>query len=142
MKDLRRRHAVVGEEEPETKDGLGQDVQNSIGNDLSIDTDHAGTISDTPDDWVDGPENEGEASNSAVESLSLAVFAGNSSAAVEGKLVDDDQEGDAGPGVPAPLLAIRFAVGSEETSEHHDDIGNDGNEDIGTAETGKKAKIE
>ena len=39
----------MGEEEPETKDGLGKDVKNSIGDDLSVDINVAGSISDTPD---------------------------------------------------------------------------------------------
>jgi hypothetical protein len=39
----------VSEEEPEAEDRLGKDVQHSIGDDLSIETNHAGTISNTPD---------------------------------------------------------------------------------------------
>ena len=43
------RHGVVGEEEPEAKDGLGEDVKDGIGDDLSVDVDVAGSVSDTPD---------------------------------------------------------------------------------------------
>jgi hypothetical protein len=140
--DLRGRHAVVGEEQPEAEDGLGQDIENSIGDDLSIKADETGTVGNTPDDWVDGPEDEGEASNGTVESLGLAVLVGNGGAAVESELVDDNEEGNAGPGVPAPLLAVLVTIGSKETSEDHDDIGNKSHEDVGTTETGKQRKIE
>ena len=39
----------MGEEQPEAEDWLGKDIENSIGNDLSVETDTATTISNTPD---------------------------------------------------------------------------------------------
>ena len=33
----RRSHGVVGEEEPEAKNGLGKNIENSIANDLTVD---------------------------------------------------------------------------------------------------------
>jgi hypothetical protein len=49
MWNLRAGHAVMGEQEPEAEDRLGQDVENSVGNDLSIESDKAAAVSDTPD---------------------------------------------------------------------------------------------
>ncbi len=43
------RHGVVGEEKPETKDGLGEDIKNGVGDNLGIDTNVSGPVSDTPD---------------------------------------------------------------------------------------------
>ena len=42
-------HADVGEEQPGTEDWLGQDVEDSVGDDLLINVHVAATISDTPD---------------------------------------------------------------------------------------------
>ena len=39
----------MGEEEPEAEDRLGKDVKDSIGNDLGIETDETGAISNAPD---------------------------------------------------------------------------------------------
>ena len=39
----------VCEQQPGTKDGLGEDVENGVGDDLDVDGDLAGTISDSPD---------------------------------------------------------------------------------------------
>ena len=39
----------MGEQEPETKDGLGEDIKDGIGDDLGVDVDVVGSISDTPD---------------------------------------------------------------------------------------------
>lgn len=38
----------VGDQEPETEDGLGENVKNSVGNDLSINGELARAIGDTP----------------------------------------------------------------------------------------------
>ena len=92
--------------------------------------------------WVDSPEDESESGNSTVESFGLAILAGNCRSTVEGKLVDDDQECKAGPGVPSPLLAVAVAVGSKETGKDHDEICNNGNENVGTAEASEQSKIE
>lgn len=92
--------------------------------------------------WVDGPEDKGETSDGSEESLGLSILAGSSTSAVDDELVDNDEVSNAGPCVPAPLLTITGAVGSEETSQDHDDIGNNGNEDVGTSKTSEKSKIE
>lgn len=39
----------MGEEKPETKDGLGKDVEDGISNNLSVDARHARAISNAPD---------------------------------------------------------------------------------------------
>lgn len=41
--------ARVGDEQPNTEDGLGEDVKNSVGQDLAVDRDVAATVSNTPD---------------------------------------------------------------------------------------------
>lgn len=46
---LRLRHAIVGEEKPEPKDRLGEDVEDSIGDDLRVHIDGSGSISKAPD---------------------------------------------------------------------------------------------
>lgn len=43
------RHGIVGEQEPEAKDSLGEDVQNGVGDNLGIDANVAGAIRNTPD---------------------------------------------------------------------------------------------
>ena len=69
--------------------------------------------------WVDSPENQCEASDGTVESLGLAVLACNSSTTIEGKLVDNDEVGNASPGVPSPLLPIIVTEGSKEAGQDH-----------------------
>lgn len=132
----------VSEQEPETKDWLGQDVKNGIGDDLSINTPLACSISNTPNDWVESPENESEATNGSEETSSLVVLGGNSTTTWNGKLVDDDEEGSARHGIVAPLLSISGSESSEETEKNHEDIGDNGDEDVGSVQPCKECKVE
>lgn len=39
----------MGKEKPEAKDGLGKNVENSIGDNFAINVQQAGTVGNTPD---------------------------------------------------------------------------------------------
>jgi hypothetical protein len=39
----------VGEQQPSTEDGLSKNIKDGVGNDLAIDTNAAGTVSEAPD---------------------------------------------------------------------------------------------
>lgn len=41
-------HAVMGEEEPETKDGLSEDIKDSVGNDFLVEIGNTTTIGNAP----------------------------------------------------------------------------------------------
>jgi len=133
----------VGEEQPGTEDWLGEDVEDSVGDDLAVNVGNAGAISDTPDDWVDGPDDEGETTDGSEEVADLAALVHGSTTTVDDKDVDEGKEGNAGHGVPAPLLRSTLAAESgEKTGKDHDDVGNDDEESVSSRETGKKAEIE
>lgn len=56
---------------------------------------------------------------------------------------EDKDEGNAGDGVPAPLLrSVLGAEGSKETSQDHDDISSDHHEEVSTSHAGKETEIE
>lgn len=42
-------HVGVDNEEPGTKDSLGENIEDGVGNDLSVNADLAGTVGNTPD---------------------------------------------------------------------------------------------
>jgi hypothetical protein len=132
----------MGKEKPESEDRLGKNVKNGIGNDLSINTDFSRAIGNTPDDWVDSPENEGEASNSLEESSSLAVLGQSHGTSVISQLVDDNKVSQAAKCIVTPLGSLIASKGSEKTGQNHDKIGHHSNEDVGTAESSKESKIQ
>ena len=47
--DLSLGHALVGEEQPCTEDGLGEQIEDSVGNDLLVNGHLARAIGNTPD---------------------------------------------------------------------------------------------
>jgi len=42
-------HGIVSEKEPESEDWLREDIENGVGDDLCVNVDVAGSISNTPD---------------------------------------------------------------------------------------------
>jgi len=129
------------EQEPETEDGLGKNVKNGVGDDFGIHGPLAGTIRDTPDDWVKSPEDEGEACNGNKERGGLGVLGRNCFAAWDNKYVDDDQVGNASHGIPSPLLTLAVSVGSEETGENHDQVSDNSNKDVGSIDSGEEGEV-
>lgn len=91
--------------------------------------------------WVDGPKNQGEASNGAEECSSLGVLVLYHTTTVDCELVDYNQVGNASNGVPAPLGAALDSEGSEEASQDHDEISDDSNENVGSSQTSEQAEI-
>lgn len=62
--------------------------------------------------------------------------------AIDGELVDDNQVGSARHGVPSPLRAALGGKGSEEAGQDHDNVGNDGNENVSTGQPSEQAEIQ
>jgi hypothetical protein len=56
---------------------------------------------------------------------------------------DDKDVGNAGNGVPAPLLGGAFLTeSSEQTGQDHDQIGNNGHDDVSTRHASQQTKVE
>lgn len=99
-------HSGVGEKEPKTEDGLGKDVKNGVGDNLSIDGEDAGSVSNTPDDGVSSPEDESVTSDGSEERADLATLVHSLSTAVNGEVPDDDEVSNASNGVPSDISLI------------------------------------
>ena len=93
--------------------------------------------------WVDSPDEKGEASNGGVEAANLTAASHGGGAAVVDELPDEDEVGGASHGVPAPLgWALLITEGGEHTSQAHDDVGDDGDEDVSAAQASQKGQVE
>ena len=134
--------SAMREQEPETKDRLGKNVQDGISDNLSINTPLASTITNTPNDWVKGPENESEATNGGKKFGGGAALAHDCTTARDDELVDDNEVSNASNSIPSPLLTIVPAKSSKETSKNHNDVCNDGNEDASTVHTSQESQVE
>ena len=101
-----------------------------------------GNINSVGIHWVDRPDYQGKPSNGAEEGSGLLVLILNDAPAVDCELIDDNQVGEAGHSVPSPLGALLYSKGSEETSQDHDDVGNNGHEDICPRQTSEQCKVQ
>lgn len=132
-------HLGMGDEEPCTEDWLGEDVKDSVGNDLLINRGDAGTVSNTPDatmmsveigkkagqfnsHWVSSPEEESVSRDGSEELANVAALGESRGTAVDDQVPNNNQVGNASNCVPAPLLSVGCAVGSKETSDDHNQV--------------------
>lgn len=65
---------AVSEQEPETEDWLGENIKDSIGDDFTVNRPLASAITNTPNDWVKSPQDQGEASNGSEELRGLSIL--------------------------------------------------------------------
>lgn len=134
--------ASVCKQEPEAKDRLGKNIEDGISHDLGIHAPLAGTISNTPDNWIESPEDEGEGTNGGKEVSGGAVLARRSTASWNDELVHNDEVSSAGHGIVSPLGTLSGTEGGKETEENHEHISDYGDEDVGTIQASEEGQIE
>ena len=88
---------------------------------------------DSNSHWVDGPENQSEPSNGTEERSGLLILVLDDTTAVITELVDNDKVSNASHCVPTPFRAALNGERSEEAGQDHDEVGNDSDENVGTA---------
>jgi len=132
----------MSSQQPEAKDRLGQNIKNSISDDLSINRPLAGTVTNTPDNWVKSPEDESETSKGCEELSCSIVLGGHRLTARHNQLVDDDEVSCTSHSIVSPFLATSGTKSSEEAKEHHDEVSYNSNEDGRSIETSKESQIE
>lgn len=70
------------------------------------------------------------------------ALAGNSTTSTDSKDIHDEEVGNTSHSVPAPGDTLLSSEGCEESSEHHDDICHDRDQDVGSGEAGEEAEVE
>jgi hypothetical protein len=92
---------------------------------------------------VGSPEDEGVETNGDEEGAELGALGGGVGAAVQCQVPNDEDEGNAGNRVPAPLLgSVLFTKSSEQTSQDHDQVGDHSHDDVSTRHASQKTKVE
>lgn len=93
--------------------------------------------------WVDSPDDKSEASDGSEESTDLATLGLGFAATVNSEDPDDNEVGNASNGIPSPLLGSALVSKcSEKASQDHNDVCDEGNNDVTTAKSSKESKIE
>jgi hypothetical protein len=100
------------------------------------------TLTQGPNNRVQSPEDQGEATNGSKELAGAVILAQDCATTGDDQLPEDNEIGEAGDGIPAPLLAISAAEGGEETSENHDYICDNGDEEVGSVHASEETEVE
>lgn len=91
---------------------------------------------------IDGPEQQCKSTNGSEESTRLRILRSSHGTAIDGQLVDDHEVSKATHGVVAPLVGGVIGQGGKETSQHHDHIGHEGDQDVPTGQPGEESEIQ
>lgn len=152
----------MSEEKPETKDSFREDVEDRVSDDLSVNVNVAGTVGNAPDarmsqfcfiskhtvvnaryvHRIDRPQDQGESTNGSEEGSGLGILGLSNRTAVHGQLVDDHEVSNASYSIISPLGGIILRESGEKAGQDHDDVSDDGDEDVSTVQTSQKRKIQ
>ena len=92
---------------------------------------------------VGSPEDGSVGSDGDEESAELVTLGAGVGATVKAKVPEDEDEGNAGNCVPAPLLgSVLSAESSKQTSKNHDQVGNDHHDHVSSGHASKETEIE
>ena len=93
--------------------------------------------------WVGSPDDKGEAGNGGEEATELLTLLNGRGTTIDKEMPDNDKIGNAGNGIPSPLLRSTLATEcGKETSQNHDQVGSNGHDGAATVEAGKQTQIE
>ena len=123
------------------EDWLGQEIEDTVGDHLSVDGDDVGAISNTPDDGVDGPEDEEDDSRGSVGSADILANSVSHLSGGDHEEVEDEEHCDSCTGEPSPLV-LCSGDGSDETADNHKEVQHDCKEDLGGRHVGSQEKLE
>lgn len=131
-----------GEEQPGTPDGLGNDIEDGKEEDLVVGAELAGTFAEGESDGVAGPDdNEGER-DLVVQTTDLGAAEESGGAARSDELEQDPGKGDTRDGEEAPFADVGGVDTADDTSDDHDLVSENEDDDLGNGKTSEQGKIE
>lgn len=92
--------------------------------------------------WVRSPKEERVSRDGNEELANAAALTESACTTVDNQVPDDDKVGNASNSVPSPLLCSSCAVGSEQTSDDHDQVSNNSHEHCATVHACKEHKVD
>lgn len=130
------------EQDPAAPQWLRDHVQNCICQHLLIGCDLSGALGEEPDDGIQGPDDDECEGDLVVE---VANLGGSNECVRSGganQCVVDVGESHAGEDVEAPSVVEGWVESGNETSDDHDDVCDDDNDDFTCWETSEESQVE
>jgi len=127
---------------PETENSLGENIEDSVDDDLGANLNLPSGTSSTPDNNVDDPKDQRSDRDRAKESGNFGTASSRGSSAVDSDVPNGKDKADDADSIPSPLLSsVGMSDSRESTSEDKDDIGDDGHDGVTTINTSQQAKL-
>lgn len=137
---LSRINLVVAEDEQEAKDGLGEDIQDTVEDGLGVGVDDIAALGQAPGDRVQEPQEEGQHATLHERALDGSPKGIRMTATINGKLVGDEEEGGRAEGEVSPLVGS-LGQGADQAADDHDLVGEDGDQDGGPGESRREEEV-
>jgi len=123
------------------EDGLGDKVEDSVEDHLAGRGDDVGTVSETPGDGVEGPDDGEEDGRGDVSSLEVRSEQGNRSVSRPQKDEPDVDKSGASESKVTPLVRADDKT-SDETGNDHDKVKEDQGDNVREGESGGEDQLE
>lgn len=132
---------AMSDEEHDTKDWLGKDVEDTVEYSLGVWSNNIATLRYSPGDWVDEPQEHGEDAADKVGTGDIGTDGGCMLASDPADIPGNTEESDHGEDEVAPLVG-RSNKGTDQASNDHDLIQEKGVEDGWPRESRSEQKIQ
>jgi hypothetical protein len=132
----------MGEKKPETENGFSKNIKNGVADNLSIDRQVTRSISNTPDNWIQSPQDKSETTDASKELGSRSILSPNGLTTWDDKLVDNHEICSTCHSIVSPLLTLCRTECGKETKENHDQVCNNGDENVGARHSSEECEIE
>ena len=115
---------AVAPDEESAKDGLGENVEDTIEDSFRVRGDDIATFRQAPGDGVQEPKANGPDAANGVDSVDVCTECDSVAATLEDNGPGDEEEGDAAEDVISPLVGA-VDQGTDQASDNHDLIDQD-----------------
>jgi hypothetical protein len=136
-----RVNTAVTPDEKGTKDRLGDQVENTVEDSLRVSRDDVATLTDTPGEGVQNPEKSGERATQGEAAADILAENVGMTATLPDEDPDDVEESKAAEGEVTPLVGATDE-GTDETSDNHDLIDENDEEDGRPGQSGGQHQVE
>jgi hypothetical protein len=132
---------AVTEDEESTEDGLGDQIKDTVEDSLRVGRDDVATLADPPGERIQDPEESGERTAHGEAAADILAENIGVTAALPNEDPDDVEESKAAEGEVTPLVGATDES-TNETSDNHDFIDENDEEDSGPGKGGGQHQVE
>lgn len=131
-----------GKEQPSTPDRLGDHIEDGKEEDLFVRVELGGTLAKSESNGVEGPDDNESKRDLVVETADLGAAEESGGSARSDELEENPSQGDAREGEETPLAGLGRVNTSNDTSDNHDLVGKDEDDDLSNGQASKESKVE